>query len=109
MNTTQAPLHPTATTFDREVLGAEAPVLVEFWAPWCGPCLAFKPVVQAVAGQRGLTVAFVNVDEQPELAQRFGVLSIPALKLFRAGQLAGEATGAQSKSALENWLDARGV
>ncbi len=108
MNTTQDFLHPTSATFDRDVLSSDEPVLVEFWAPWCGPCVAFKPVVEAVARTRGLKTAFVNVDEQPELATRFGVLSIPAIKLFRAGRLVAEATGSRSKSDLEQWLEANG-
>ena len=102
---------PTEASFDRDVLERDGNVLVDFWAPWCGPCRSFKPVVEAVAAQRGgaLGVAFVNVDEAPELGQRFDVRSIPALKLFRDGQLVAERTGGLSKTELEHWLDSHGA
>ncbi len=103
--------NPTTATFDAEVLQREGTVLVDFWAPWCGPCNALKPVVQAVLGLRdtGVQGAFVNVDESPELAQRYGVTSIPALKLFRDGELVAERTGALPKADLEAWLDEHGA
>jgi len=103
-------LNPTAETFDTEVTQRPGAVLVDFWAPWCGPCNAFKPVVQAVGGEReGLTVAFVNVDEQPELAQAHGIQSIPALRLFKDGELVAERVGGLSKGALEGWLGENGA
>lgn len=105
MNTTQDFLHPTSATFDRDVLASDAPVLVEFWAPWCGPCVAFKPVVETVARARGLKTAFVNVDEQPELAARHGIQSIPAIQLYRAGRQVAQAVGARSRTDLERWLE----
>ena len=107
--TTSTFLHPTAASFDNDVLSSDQPVLVEFWAPWCGPCVAFKPVVEHVAGERNLKTAFVNVDEQPELAQRFGIRSIPALKLFQGGEQVAEHTGALSKAQLEALLEQHGA
>ena len=102
-------LTPTADNFDQEVLGADGPVLVDFWAEWCAPCVSFKPIVQAVLTQRGVQGAFVNVDLQPALAQRFAIQSIPALKLFQGGKLVAELTGGQTKSSLEAWLEQHGA
>lgn len=109
MSTTTDFLNPTSATFDAEVLTSDTPVLVEFWAPWCGPCVAFKPLVQAVATSRSLTTAFVNVDDNPELATRYAITSIPALKLFRGGELIASSAGALSKADLEAWLEGHGA
>ena len=93
--------------FQREVLSAQTPVLVEFWAPWCGPCRMFSPVVDQVAeAQAGKAkVVKVNIDEEPELAQRYGVMSIPTLIVFKAGQPAATSVGLKSKAAVEKLLD----
>ena len=103
-------LTPSADTFEKDVLASEGPVLVDFWAPWCGPCRALKPVVEHVAGERAgrLEVAFVNVDEQPELAARYGISSIPALRLFKNGEIVASLQGSQPKADLDRWLDANG-
>ena len=96
----------TETTFDQEVLESETPVLVDFWAEWCGPCHAVSPVLDKIAEERDsdLKLVKVNIDEEPSLAQKYGVVSIPTIILFRAGEPAAAAIGAQPKSAIEKSL-----
>ena len=87
--------------FDELVLKAEGPVLVDFWAPWCGPCMMLSPIVDEIAEEKsGLTVGKVNVDENQFLAIRYGIDSIPALLLFKDGKLAGRSIGLRSKEEL---------
>lgn len=88
-------IHPTAANFDAEVGGSDVPVLVDFWAPWCPPCLALKPIVQKLAGELEgkARIALVNVDEEPALAERFGVQSIPALLVVSKGAVVDAFTG----------------
>ena len=88
----------TNETFNREVLQADRPVLVDFWAPWCGPCRMMAPVVERIAEEHPeIKVCKVDIDENTELAQRFRVMSIPTLAAFRNGQLAGTTAGYQAK------------
>jgi thioredoxin 1 len=96
----------TTDTFEAEVLQSEQPVIVDFWAEWCGPCHAVSPVLEKIAEERAaeLRVVKVNIDEEPSLAQRYGVMSIPTILLFKSGEPAAAAIGAQPKSMLEKNL-----
>ena len=96
----------TNDTWDREVASSETPVLVDFWAEWCGPCHAVAPVLDKIVEERQgeLKLVKVNIDEQPELAGKFGVASIPTMILFKDGEPAAAAIGAQPKSSLERSL-----
>jgi thioredoxin 1 len=95
----------TEQNFEDEVLTSEGPVLVDFWAEWCGPCHAIAPVLDQIADERSdLKVVKLNIDEQPAVAQRYGVMSIPTLILFKGGEPAAAAVGAMPKSMLEERL-----
>jgi thioredoxin 1 len=96
----------TEKNFDEQVLASDVPVLVDYWAPWCGPCRMLGPVIEQIAEERSGTIKVgkVNVDEQPVLADRAGVRGIPFVVLYRDGEPAAEAVGAQPKPALEQAL-----
>jgi thioredoxin 1 len=96
----------TEQSFEEEVLQSEKPVIVDFWAEWCGPCHAVAPVLDRIVSERNgdLKLVKVNIDEQPALSARFGVQSIPTMILFKDGQPAAAAIGAQPKPALEKAL-----
>jgi thioredoxin 1 len=96
----------TTQTFETEVLQSETPVLVDFWAEWCGPCHAVSPVLDKIAEERAgeLKLVKVNIDEEHELQQRYGVMSIPTMILFKGGEPAAAVVGAQPKGAIERSL-----
>jgi thioredoxin 1 len=96
----------TESTFEQEVTQSETPVIVDFWAEWCGPCHAVAPVLDKIVEERNGEVKLVkvNIDEERGLAERYGIASIPTMILFRDGEPAAAALGAQPKGALERSL-----
>lgn len=99
-------LELTEGNFEQEVIDSELPVLVDYWAPWCGPCRVIHPIIEDIARDHAgsLKVGRVNVDDEPGLARRAGALSIPYLVLYENGASAAIAVGAQPKAALERSL-----
>ncbi len=86
------------TNFQSEVINSEKPILLDFWASWCGPCRMVGPIVDEIAAERGdLKVVKVNVDEQPELAIQFGIMSIPTLVIMKNGKVTNQAVGVRPK------------
>ena len=96
----------TDDSFEADVLTNDKPVLVDYWAEWCGPCRQVAPVLEAIAAEHGdkIDIVKLNVDENPEVTRRYGILNIPTLGVFQNGQVVKELVGARSKSALLNEL-----
>jgi thioredoxin 1 len=103
----ELPKHINGDQFEEEVLKSDLPVLVDFWAPWCGPCKMLGPILEEVAAANDgkLKVLKVNVDENNELAQKFGIMSIPTMFLFKNGQVVDSFVGAMSKQSLNDKLN----
>lgn len=98
-------IHITNESFENEVLHAGKPVLLDFWASWCGPCRMVSPIIDEIAEERpDIVVGKINVDEQPALASRFGIMSIPTLVVMKDGKVANHAVGARSKAQILDLL-----
>ena len=97
----------TDSSFSDSVLNSDKPVLVDFWAEWCGPCKAIAPALEEMAQSMGdrVTVAKINIDENPQIPQQYGVRGIPTLMLFKEGQVAATKMGAMPKAQLQQWID----
>ena len=97
----------TDASFADDVLMSDKPVLVDYWAVWCGPCRMIAPILEEIAGERAdqLTVAKLNIDENQETPAKYGIRGIPTLMLFKGGELAATKVGALSKAQLTAWLD----
>jgi thioredoxin 1 len=100
-------LHLSDEDFESNVLQSKVPVLVDFWAPWCGPCRMLGPIVEELADEYDGQVVFakMNTDECPATPGKFGIMSIPSLLLFKDGKLVDRAVGMRPKKALQEWID----
>jgi thioredoxin 1 len=103
-----ATIKVTDATFQKDVLGSETPVVVDFWAEWCGPCRMIAPHLDAIATELGgkVTIAKVNIDENPEIASQVGIRSIPTLMIYKGGKHVNTKVGAGSRGDLQKWIEA---
>jgi len=99
--------HVSDDTFEQEVLQADSPVIVDFWAEWCGPCKTIAPVLEELAQEYGgkIKVVKMNVDENPKTPMDYGIRGIPTLIMFKDGQVASQQVGAHPKTTLKSWID----
>lgn len=106
MSVNDRPVTVNAANFQAEVLDSEVPVVLDFWAPWCGPCKRIAPVLEELAATWAgkVKIAKLNVDDEPELAARFQIRGIPTLKSFEAGEVTGERVGFNGRKPLETWV-----
>ena len=101
-------VHTSDATFDKDVLKSDKPVLLDFWAEWCGPCKMIAPILDEIADtyKDKIRIAKLNIDENPELAAQYGVRSIPTLMIFKGGEMASRQVGAAPKQKLQQWITA---
>jgi thioredoxin 1 len=97
----------TDTSFESDVLNASGPVLVDFWAEWCGPCRMIAPALEEIAAELGdqVTVAKINIDENPDTPGKYGVRGIPTMLLFKNGEAVAQKVGAAPRSQIQQWLE----